>query len=188
MWIWIFLYANVFILSGWNKLYKVIKLRAQVVFFLCVRTLQRLGSAGHPVHHCSHCAFLWVFFWFFFRKSEAFSLCGFATPFFFLPNSRSPITRSNLEFTASNNCLMDPHVYTVWHWHADSVMKVPNQYYCFMLPPCLKKNRREKKKGRKKGKATGTFFLVLRGAVNGPAVSATSTLSRNFGKDFFHLL
>lgn len=188
MWIWIFLYANVFILSGRNKLYKVIKLRAQVVFFLCVRTLQRLGSAGHPVHHCSHCAFLWGFLGFFLGSLKRFP-CVVSQPHFFsLPNSRSPITRSNLEFTASNNCLMDPHVYTVWHWHADSVMKVPNQYYCFMLPPCLKKNRREKKKGRKKGKATGTFFLVLRGAVNGPAVSATSTLSRNFGKDFFHLL
>lgn len=157
MWIWIFLYANVFILSGWNKLYKVIKLRAQVVFF-CVSGLSRGWDLQAIQFIIVHTVLFFVIFWVFFRKSEAFSLCGFATPFFFLPNSRSPITRSNLEFSASNNCLMDPHVYTAWHWHPDSVMKVPNRYYCFMLPPCLKKNRREKKKKEEKREKLQALF------------------------------
>lgn len=69
-------------LTFWVGLsFTVTEPRAQV-FFLCVTTLQRMGSAAHPGHHCSCCALL--FFWiFFFKKPEAFSLCGFAIHFFF---------------------------------------------------------------------------------------------------------
>lgn len=78
------------------------KAKSSGVFSVC----QDLQAIQDILVHAVLC-----FFFFSLKKSEAFSLCGFATPFFF-PNSRSPITRSNLEFTASNNCLMDPHVYT----------------------------------------------------------------------------
>lgn len=148
MWTWIFLYANIFILSGWTKFYKVIKPRAQVFFSVC-QDLQAIQDILFQAVLCR--------FFFCLKKSEAFSLCGFATPFFF-PNSRSPITRSNLEFTASNNCLMDPRVYTAWHWHPDSIMKVPisTTVSCFLLL--------EKKKGKKREKLQALFLPGAQGS------------------------
>lgn len=178
-----FFYANIFVLSGWTKFYKVIKPRAQVIFFLCVRTLSRswdLQAIQDMIVHAVLCIFLS------FKKSEAFSLCGFTTPSFILfifSHSRTPITRSDLEFTASNNCLMDPHVYTAWHRHPEVSLKSPisTTVSCFL--PALKKKGKKKRE-----KLQALFFLVLRGAVNGPSVSATGTLSQNFGKYFLHLL
>lgn len=150
---------------------------------MCVRTCQRLGCAAHPGHHCSWCALLF----FFFKKSEAFSLCGFATPFFFSPNSRSPITRSNLEFIASNNCLMDPHVYTAWHWHPDSVMKVITSATVSCFLPASKnqtETKREKKEELKREKLRALFSWYSGVQWMVPLLQPP-VLSQNFWKTLF---
>lgn len=88
--------------------------------YFCLSRLQR--SAGHPIYHRSHCTF--------YLTSPKRFPCAVSQPciIFFSPNSMNPITKSSLEFTASNNCLMDPHVYTAWHWHPDSVMRAAEQH------------------------------------------------------------
>lgn len=156
-----FFYANIFVLSGWTKFYKVIKPRAQVIFF-CVSGLYPEAGICRPSRTW---LFTLCFAFFFLLRSLKHFPCVVSQPhllfFFFFSHSRSPITRSDLEFTASNNCLMDPHVYTAWHRHPEVSWKSPisTTVPCFL--PAFKKRGKKK---RKKGKASGTFFPGTQGS------------------------
>lgn len=77
---------------------------------------------------------------YFFLMPETFSMCGFAPPFIFFPNSTSPITGSDLEFAAPTNCLMDPRVHKAWLWYSESTAPA-SKLHC-SHPPCLKDRRR----------------------------------------------
>lgn len=107
------------------NLFNSLRARSSGLFF-CLSRLQR--SAGHPIYHRSHCTF--------YLTSPKRFPCAVSQPciFFFSPNSMNPITKSSLEFTASNNCLMGPHVYTARHWHPDSVIKAAEQHGCLVVP------------------------------------------------------